>query len=189
MRYFITGGTKIRPEDVSSMNLSIPNGQVVQFYSLTEFGIIASNFMEPKKDSVGFLRNGVQCKIVDEDGKRLGISEDGEICVKGPTKLLTDLNDVDLCDNEGFLRTGDIGHFDEYGNLYVIDRIKDIFKCYDEYIYPSEIEDVIKTHPAIENVCIVSVPDKIASDLTAAVIVKREGFDISEKDIYDLVKG
>lgn len=188
LKYFIAGGTKIWSDDVALLNDYLPNGRVTQFYSLTEFGTVALNIKSPNTDAVGLLRNGVKCKIVNENGEKVGVSVDGEICIKAPTKLLTCSDDLKLCDGEGFLRTGDIGHFDHHGNLYVVDRSKDIFKCYEEYIYPSEIESIIKTNPGVEDVCIVGVPDKLASDLTTAVVVKKPGAQVSEDDIKNLVK-
>lgn len=188
LKYFIAGGTKIWPDDVLALNECLPNGRVTQFYSLTEFGTVALNIKNPNPNSVGLLRNGVQCKIIDDNGQRVGVSVDGEIRIKGPTKLLTCSSDQNLCDAEGFLQTGDIGHFDQHGNLYVVDRSKDIFKCYDEYIYPSEIESIIKANPAVEDACIVGVSDKVASDLTTAIVVKKPDSKITEQDIKDLVK-
>lgn len=188
LKYFVAGGSKIWPDDVSALNNCLPNGRVTQFYSLTEFGTVALNVKCPNTNSAGLLRNGVQCKIINEDGEKVGVTVHGEICVKGPTKLLSGFNGLDLFDAEGFLRTGDIGHFDQHGNLYVVDRIKDIFKCCGEYIFPSDIESVIKAHPAVGDACIVGIPDKVASDLTTAIVVKKQGSQVTEEDIKNLVK-
>lgn len=92
-----------------------------------------------------------------------------------------------MLDADGWLHTGDIGHFDENGNLYVVDRKKDVIKHRGYQYSSAQVEDVISTHPSVSTVAVVSIPDDIVTDLPAAVIVKVKNLEISEKEIFDLV--
>lgn len=83
-----------------------------------------------EKDTVGQLVNGAKIKIIDEKGNRCGIDVEGEICVKARFKFLGYYKNpqltADVMDSDGFFKTGDIGHIDSDGYLYVSDRKKNI---------------------------------------------------------------
>lgn len=105
-----------------------------QLYGLSECGAISimpSNHY--KAGSVGKLVIGHHAKVIDpETGNILGPNVNGEICFKGPCVMKGYVNNEEetrkVIDADGFLHTGDIGHFDEDGNLFILDRIKDIIK-------------------------------------------------------------
>lgn len=80
-------------------------------------------------------------------------------------------------DDDGFCKTGDVGYFNENGTLFVIDRKKEIMKCENCHVNPSEIENVIESIEGVELVSVVGMADPIAKDLPTAVIVKRNGFE------------
>ena len=80
-------------------------------------------------------------------------------------------------DSDGFVKTGDRGFVDDKGCVFIIDRIKDIFKYGGYHINPSEIENVIESMEGVEMSAVVGIPDSFAANLTAAVIVRRPGFE------------
>lgn len=80
-------------------------------------------------------------------------------------------------DSDGFVKTGDRGFVDDKGCVFIIDRIKDIFKYGGYHINPSEIENVIDSIEGVEMASVVGIPDSFAANLTAAVIVRRQGFE------------
>jgi len=91
-------------------------------------------------------------------------------------------------DEEGFLKTGDIGFVDDNGSVFIFDRKKEIMKYKGYQINPSEIESIIESIEGVELVAVVGIPDKIATNLPAAVVVKRPEFEeLTEINIMDFV--
>lgn len=194
-RIQMVGGSKVPFYLKTELCARIPHGNVMVGYGLTETaGCLAlDDPMVHGKDTVGRLVAGCCAKIVDDHGKRCAVNVDGEICVKTSYKILGYYNNpkstAELFDEEGFSKTGDIGHFDEDGNLFVVDRKKELLKYCNYQISPSEIDAFLITSADIESVCVVGIPDAIATDLPAAVVVRTERSNITEKDIYNMVAG
>lgn len=132
-------------------------------------------------------------QIVDDEGRRQGPNVDGELYVKTTFRFLgywgDDMATAETVDKDGWLHTGDIGHFDENGFLYVVDRKKDILKYRNYQISPSELENLILRCDGVANVCVVGIPDDVSTDLPAAVVVKAAGKDVSCEMIEGIVKG
>lgn len=87
------------------------------------------------------------------------------------------------------MKTGDIGHFDEDGNLYFVDRKKDLLKYCNAHVSPSEIDTFLTETSDIKSACVVGIPDADSNDLPAAVIVRSEESKITENDVFNLVAG
>lgn len=158
-------------------------------------GVISIGVVLNESDtSVGRLSHGQQAKIVDDCGNRLGPNEDGEICVKSKYQFLGYFGNSkatsNAFDEEHYLKTGDIGHFDLDQKLYLIDRKKDMMKYCASQISPTEIEQLLIKCKSIEAVCVVGIPDDVAGDLPAAVIVPNENeAPISRHEIEQMVAG
>lgn len=146
-----------------------------------------------KKGTVGRLINGVRVKIVDDLGNRCGPNVEGEVCVKPMYKFSgyygNEKATLEMYDAEGFLLCGDIGYFDDDGDLFIVDRKKDMLKYLDFDITPSVIENVLITHPDIDSVCVVGVNEYTGSDLPAAVVIPKKGSKITEVDVFNMVAG
>ncbi|XP_031623989.1 probable 4-coumarate--CoA ligase 1 [Contarinia nasturtii] len=187
----MVGGAKCSFNIHREINAKLPNGKVVSGYGMSEASsAISMNLGD--NDSVGQLLGSFIVKIVDENGNRCGIGENGEICFKTNYKFLGYFGNQkatdEVFDDEGFFLTGDIGHFDEDGNLYFIDRIKELIKYCNFQISPSQIETFLIELPDIKGACIIGIPGEVASnDLPAAYIVRNEASNITEKDIFNLV--
>lgn len=191
-RYFV-GGSKVPFGLASEFNKYFPNGETYIGIGMTEVaGLYAlAEAKNSDKDTVGHLASDVVAKIVDDYGNRCGVMVDGEVCLKLRYNFLGYYDNPEATkqaiDSEGFLLTGDIGHFDEDGNLYIVDRKKDLMKYCSYQITPTELEAVLLQSPEIEKVCVVGIPDIVATDLPAVAVVRKEGSRISAKDIYDIV--
>lgn len=193
LKFQLIIGGKTPYQVQTEFGAKLPNGRVHICYGLSEAaGIVTVN--TNGKDVVGQVLSCYQVKIVDDDGKRLGIKEDGDICVKCHYKFLGYFGNqkatVELFDEEGFMLTGDIGHFDENGNLKIIDRKKELIKYCNYQISPSEIEAFLLESSDIKSVCVIGIPDKTGvNELPAAFVVRNEQSNITENDVFDMVAG
>ena len=86
----------------------------------------------------------------------------------------------------GWIKSGDIGYFDEDGFLYVIDRKKEVFKYQGYQIFPIEIEEIIEKHPDVSAVCVTCIPDmEIFTDLPVALVMKKQGSNVTEEELIE----
>ncbi|KAL5276831.1 hypothetical protein ACFFRR_002195 [Megaselia abdita] len=164
-----------------------PTATIFFGYGTTEVGGIAFTLSEKFPESTGILIPNVEVKIVDENGNNLGIGEDGEICVANGHKWPGYFGDKAATDEvyeaETWYHTGDLGHFDENGYLYIVDRIKEIMKSKGYHISPSEIEDVVLQLPDVADVCVCGIPDILSVNKPAAFVIKSVGSNITEQTI------
>lgn len=195
LRIYLTGGSRIPKDIPNQINKYLPNGYVNVAYGMSEMTIIiAADFPVPRGgDTVGRLSRGLRAKIVDDAGERLGIGESGEICLLASHQPLGYYNNAagnsELFDDEGFILTGDIGHFDADGYLYIIDRKKEILKFRCTQISPSSLEAHLIMSPLIKAVCITGIPHDVDGDLVAACVVRNPGADIDEPMVHQMIDG
>jgi 4-coumarate--CoA ligase len=168
--------------------------EVVQGYGMTEMSPV-SHLTPPgrfKPGSVGVTAPNTETRIVEPgSGKDLGVDEDGEIWVRGPQVMLGYLNNEQatssMLDEAGWLRTGDIGHIDADGHLFVVDRLKELIKYKGFQVAPAELEALLLTHPAVADAAVIGRPDEEAGEIPVAYVVLRPGAEASEQDISDYV--
>lgn len=133
------------------------------------------------RGSVGQCLPNTECKIVDyTSGAELGVGSEGEIWIRGPQVMKGYLGNpaatAAMIDDEGWLRTGDIGYVDDAGRLYVIDRLKELIKYKGRQVAPAELEALLLKHPAVADVTVIPSPDDDAGEVPKAFIVlKGEG--------------
>ena len=114
-------------------------------------------------DSVGIVLPNTKCKIVDPlTGQALGPGEDGELLFRGPQIMREYLDDPASTerafDREGFYRSGDVGHIDADGRLFVVDRIKELIKYKGYQVVPAELEAILLSHPAVTDAAVIGLP-------------------------------
>jgi acyl-CoA synthetase (AMP-forming)/AMP-acid ligase II len=123
----------------------------------------------------------------------MDINEIGEIYVMSSVRFLGYANNIgdtkNAFDNEGWFKTGDLGYISEDGDIYVVDRKKDMIKYLNYQVAPSELENFIVGIKGVLSVCVVGIPDMISGDLAAAIIVKDKNSDLTEQDVIDDVAG
>lgn len=128
--------------------------------------------------SCGYPRTGMEVTIQDEAGRLLPPGEMGEICVAGPAVFAGYWNDPEAnakAFRDGWFWTGDLGHLDAEGFLYITGRASDMYISGGSNIYPREIEEVLLTHPDIAEAAVVGVPDPEWGEVGVAVLVARAG--------------
>jgi fatty-acyl-CoA synthase len=134
----------------------------------------------------GFERTGMQVSIQDDNGCELKPFETGEICVIGPAVFAGYYDNPEAnakAFRDGWFRTGDLGHMDEQGFVYITGRASDMYISGGSNIYPREVEEKILTHPAIGEVAVLGVPDPVWGEVGVAVCVPREGASATEAEM------
>jgi len=136
-------------------------------YGATETGMLTAltpAMQKRKPGSSGLAHRHVTISIRAEDGRELPAGQEGEIWVKTPMVIRQYLNQAplgpDTLDAAGFFRTGDVGRLDDEGYLFITDRAKDMIVSGGVNIYPAEIEAAILTHPAVQDVAVIGVPNE-----------------------------
>lgn len=151
-------------------------------YGMTEVSPLShASLKDPKTHrpgAVGFCLPNTECKIVDyTNGQELAANQEGEICVRGPQVMKGYLGNpqatAELIDDEGWLRTGDIGYCDDEGRLFVVDRLKELIKTNGRQVPPAELETLLLSHPAIADAAVVGSPDESAGEVPKAFVVLK----------------
>jgi len=117
--------------------------------------------------------------------------ESGELLVKGPTVMKGYWNNPEETKNQltdGWLHTGDVGHIDAEGYLHITDRKKDMIISGGFNVYPSEVEQVIWGHPAVQDCAVIGVPDEKWGEAVKAVVELNKGQTVSADDLIALCK-
>lgn len=154
-------------------------------YGMTETSPGATNLpaakSREKAGSSGLPHFFTDVRVVDPVGQEVGPGEQGEILVSGPNVIKEYWNGPDAADAfEGeWFRSGDMGHLDEDGYLFVSDRIKDMIISGGENVYPAEVEALILELPEVAAVAVIGVPDQKWGEVPHAVVVPREGAQLT----------
>jgi fatty-acyl-CoA synthase len=133
--------------------------------------------------SCGFPRTGMEVAIIDPAGRILGPHETGDICARGQAVFAGYYNNPEATAKafaDGWFHTGDLGHLDERGFLYITGRASDMYISGGSNVYPREIEEALLTHPAIAEACVVGVPDPQWGEAGVAVLVLESGQSIDD---------
>src|SRR5437588_3096889 len=164
--------------------------EVLEGYGLSETTAVGT-FNSPgerKPGSIGMPVEGIEVKIVEHDRDEVPQGEIGEIAIKGPNVMReywnkTSETEQDLRD--GWFHTGDLGHIDEDGYVFIDDRKKDMIIRGGENVYPREIEEVLYQHDGIEEVAVVGVEHERLGEEVAAAVVLKEKDSVRADEIRD----
>lgn len=163
--------------------------KVLEAMGMTETSsVVFCNPDDPRKryGSPG-LPCGLQAKVIDPQGRSLADHETGELCLRGDNVMLGYYKAPDetskAFDQEGWLRTGDLGYRDTDGFYFVTGRLKELIIKGGENIAPREIDEVLLKHPAVLDAACVGIPDQNYGQEILACIVLKEGQTCSEEDI------
>jgi fatty-acyl-CoA synthase len=196
LRYVIYAGAPMYREDQKAA-LKKLGKVIVQYFGLGEvtgnITVLPSDLHDTEDGpqarigTCGYERTGMQVSIQGDDGRELKPFETGEICVIGPAVFAGYYDNPEAnakAFRDGWFRTGDLGHMDEEGFVYITGRASDMYISGGSNIYPREVEEKILTHPGIGEVAIVGVPDPFWGEVGIAVCVPREGAaEVSELEL------
>ncbi len=168
--------------------------KVREGYGLSETSPVAS-FNPPDREakvgSIGVPIEGVEMKVVDDDGNEVDQGEVGEIVIKGHNvmKGYWDREEATAESiKDGWFYTGDMAKIDEDGYFFIVDRKKELIIRGGYNVYPREIEEVLYEHPAVLEAAVLGVEDENMGEEVGAAVVLKEGEDASEDDIKGYVK-
>ncbi|WP_280155400.1 AMP-binding protein [Piscinibacter sp. XHJ-5] len=172
------GGTGVAPEHVA---LAEARGiRASRSYGLTEHSTVSVGWaampFEQRAHCDGVVQPGTEVRVVDSNDRDLPAGEDGDILVRGPETFIgyTDpALEPEAFAPGGWFRTGDIGRLDAAGHLTITDRRKDIIIRGGENISSQEVERLLATHPAVQDLAVVAMPDACYGEKVCAVVVLR----------------
>ncbi|MGH8373197.1 MAG: long-chain-fatty-acid--CoA ligase [Gammaproteobacteria bacterium] len=154
---------------------------IIEAYGLTETSPAACINPLDMKDyngSIGLPIPSTEVSIRDDSGKELPVGEVGEICIKGPQVMRGYWNRPDetakVLSADGWLRTGDMGRFDERGYVYIVDRKKDMILVSGFNVYPNEVEDVAMMHPGVRECAAIGVPSEHSGEVVKLFVVRKD---------------
>ena len=186
------GAQPVPPSLIARWKKLFPNHQYDTNYGLSESigpGCVHLGVENIHKvGAIGKAGFGWEVKIVDERGETVPRGEVGELCVKGPGVMTCYYRDPKATEEtikDGWLFTGDMAQEAEDGFIFLVDRKKDVIISGGENLYPVQIEDFLRAHPAVKDVAVIGLPDKRLGEIAAAIISIKEGMECSEEDIND----
>ncbi|HEX2893716.1 MAG TPA: AMP-binding protein [Marmoricola sp.] len=192
LRAFSLASAPSTPEFHQKLRAGLPfASSLVNSYGLTESctGISAATPMDlaERPDSLGRPIIGVEVEIRGADGRAVETGVEGEICVRSVYNMVGYWNDPDATARsiraDRWLHTGDIGSLDEQGRLSLSSRRTDLIIRGGENVYPAEIEGVLIEHPAVAEAMVLGIPHEDLGQEVAAVVVPREGEDVTEDQL------
>jgi len=154
---------------------------LIEGYGLSETSpIVCANPLDLARFSgaVGLPLPSTEVAILGDDGQALAPGEPGEICVRGPQVMQgywhMPEETARVFTRDGWLRTGDLGFFDERGYVHLVDRKKDMIVVSGFKVYPNEVEQVVAMHPGVSEVAAIRAPDERAGEVVKIVVVRRD---------------
>lgn len=190
LKFCISGGAAL-PVEAKQRFEALTGCRIVEGYGLSEASpVVSCNPVDgvSKSGSIGqpLPQTIISLRDLDDPAREVPAGQKGEICIKGPQVMLGYWNSPEETAAtfvDGFLRTGDVATVDEDGYFFIVDRIKDLIICSGYNVYPRRIEDAIYTHPAVEEVTVVGIPDDYRGEAPKAFVRLRSGHTATADDI------
>ncbi|MGI9413906.1 MAG: long-chain-fatty-acid--CoA ligase [Hyphomicrobiales bacterium] len=190
-----SGGAPL-PLEIKRGFESIAGCKVVEGYGLSETSPIATTNPPDgpvKENSIGLPLPGtvISIRSLEDRERELPVGEDGEVCISGPQVMKGYWQNPEATEDTfvgEFLRTGDVGHMDEDGFTFLIDRLKDLILCSGFNVYPRRIEDAIYEFPPVEEVTVIGVPDDYRGEAPKAFIKLKPNTSATVEEVLEFLK-
>ncbi len=193
LRLGVSGGAAM-PVEIMKRFEEKYNVTILEGYGLSETSPVASFSrmdLAKKPGSIGVPIPGVEMAIMNDNGKKLGPGEIGEIVIRGHNIMLGYYNRPEATEQAfrgGWFHSGDLGKIDEEGYFYVVDRLKDMIIRGGFNVYPREIEEVMLVHPKISLVAVVGEKDEVYGEEVVAYVVLKEGQSATPEELIEWCK-
>lgn len=197
LRELLCGAAPLSKEVQDAVYARLPHLEAIrQGYGMSEMTLstLVQLGRHMKPGSVGILRPGMYAKVVDpETGRVLGARQKGEICFRGSQVMKGYVGDAratrETIDKDGWLRTGDVGYYDEDGEFFIVDRLKELIKYKGYQVPPAELEAILLGHPRVKDAAVIGVPDERSGELPVAFIVRQQGVEVTAEELVAFVAG
>ncbi|HEX2851037.1 MAG TPA: AMP-binding protein [Acidimicrobiales bacterium] len=193
MRDLVYGASPMPAGLLSQLLTMFPTMGIWQGYGMTESSSVLTFLTDddhrrggPILQSAGRPVTGVRIRIEDEHGNVLPPRHDGEVCAKGGNLMREYWNRPEQTEQAfrgGWYHTGDEGHLDEQGYVYLVDRVKDMIVTGGENVYSIEVENAISTHPAVAEVAVIGIPSEEWGEAVHAIVVLSPGATVTAEEI------
>jgi acyl-CoA synthetase (AMP-forming)/AMP-acid ligase II len=171
VQLIVSGGAPVGAPLQRAVAARFPHAVVGQGYGLTETTAVAAipdRELGTVPGSAGRIAPNTELRVAD----------DGELLIRGPQTMSGYLRrPADLMDADGWLHSGDLGHVDADGNVFVVDRLKELIKVNALQVAPAELEAVLSEHPAVAESAVVGRPDERRGEVPVAFVVARREVD------------
>ncbi|KAI0275161.1 amp dependent CoA ligase [Gloeopeniophorella convolvens] len=177
VRLVFSGAAPLSAELTQRLVQLMPNAFIGQGYGMTETSTSVSMVPPTQRigtfGSAGQLIPGVRARIIKEDGTLAKVGEQGELVVQAPSSALGYLNNKEATEEtfvDGWVRTGDEVIIKENGDLFVVDRLKEIMKVRGFQVAPAELEGHLLQHADVADTCVVGIPDEYSGEVPLAFV-------------------
>ena len=194
-RIFCHAGAPL-PYDVGLRIEALMDCITQSMYGTTDGGVptetVASDSQDKRLGTVGRVLRGFDCELWDENGKKAGPGESGEVVYRGPDKSYGYLGDDEQTQAtftaDRYYKSGDLGRFDADGYLSIVGRVKDMILRGGRNISPRTIEELLIKHGSVLEVAVAAMPDPILGERACAFVQARDGSNLSFEEMIDFLK-
>lgn len=191
VRLVLSGSAPLAPEVIEEFT-SVTGIPVHQGYGLTEASPVVTSTLcssGSRPGSVGAALPGIEIRLVDETWKQVEGEDPGEIQIRGANLFSGYWPDgSDGPDAEGWYGTGDVGFLDAAGDLYLVDRVKELVIVSGFNVYPTEVEDVIREVDGVADAAVIGVPDEATGEAVVAYVVPVGGLERARTHLEEAVR-
>jgi acyl-CoA synthetase (AMP-forming)/AMP-acid ligase II len=175
-----------------------PNALIVDGFGQTEMAPVTTIKVDAdlhtvRERSVGTLLQGLEVKIVNDQGEESSAGDVGELWYRGSSVMKGYFHDPEktgeVLDPDGWFHSGDLAFRGDDGELYTVERKKECINSGGEKIFPQEVEEILLRHPAVEEVCVLGVPDEEWGESVRAVVVPRDGEELTAEELINWCTG
>jgi len=196
LRVVITGGASCPIETIRAFRACMP-GHLIELYGMLETGFHTftrlSDDPEAVTGTIGRAADGMDLRLIDDQGRDVPRGAEGEIAAEGPSVHLgyyrNDAANAELFTTDGWFRTGDLGQLDAAGNVKIVGRLKEMINRGGKKFFPREIEEILYTHPKVLHAAIVGVPDPRLGERNCLCVIPRPGASLSLEEMVKFLAG
>ncbi|HQL41661.1 MAG TPA: fatty acid--CoA ligase family protein, partial [Candidatus Omnitrophota bacterium] len=193
IRWMVVFGAPSSPDMMRLFKAHCPNARLLNGWGMTE--TCPPNTVTPldsdKIESVGKVAPHCEIRIFDEEEKELAPGEIGEIVIRGWVVMDGYYKDPETTKSliwNGWFHTGDLGRFDEEGFLYIVGRKKEMIKVAGQIVYAPEVETALHKHPAVAEVAVIGIADKLRGEAVKAFVTLKPGVPADAQELRFFAK-